>query len=87
MSASKWAWTEACDNQPCVGDCDLCDNRVVVGWWIKRNISKVFSDKKYFECSECNHLNIERSDFCPHCGADMRKHNKWENKNERKSVL
>lgn len=25
MSCSKWRWTEECDGQPCVGDCDLCD--------------------------------------------------------------
>ena len=25
MSVSKWAWTEACDNGICIGDCDLCD--------------------------------------------------------------
>lgn len=24
MSCSLWRWTEACDNRPCPGDCDLC---------------------------------------------------------------
>lgn len=24
MSVSLWAWTERCEGQPCVGDCDLC---------------------------------------------------------------
>lgn len=24
MSCSLWRWTERCDCQPCVGDCDLC---------------------------------------------------------------
>lgn len=24
MSVSLWAWTEGCDKQVCVGDCDLC---------------------------------------------------------------
>lgn len=25
MSVSLWRWTEACDGQPCPGDCDNCD--------------------------------------------------------------
>lgn len=25
MSVSLWRWTEACDGQPCPGDCDHCD--------------------------------------------------------------
>ena len=25
MSASKWRYTEACDGEYCIGDCDLCD--------------------------------------------------------------
>ena len=25
MSVSKWAWTENCEGNLCVGDCDLCD--------------------------------------------------------------
>lgn len=25
MSCSLWRWTEACDGQPCPGDCDICD--------------------------------------------------------------
>lgn len=24
MSCSLWRWTEACEGQPCPGDCDLC---------------------------------------------------------------
>ena len=24
MSVSKYRWTEACEGQPCPGDCDLC---------------------------------------------------------------
>ena len=24
MSVSLWRWTEECDKQVCVGDCDLC---------------------------------------------------------------
>ena len=25
MSCSLWRWTEECDNRPCCGDCDLCE--------------------------------------------------------------
>ena len=25
MSTDKWRYTEECERQPCVGDCDYCD--------------------------------------------------------------
>lgn len=25
------------------------------------------------QCNECKHLNLMPTNFCPHCGADMRK--------------
>ena len=25
MSCSLWRWTPSCDDELCVGDCDLCD--------------------------------------------------------------
>ena len=25
-----------------------------------------------YKCSECNHIHKQKSNFCPHCGADMR---------------
>lgn len=28
MSVSLYRWTEACDGQPCVGDCDLCGDLI-----------------------------------------------------------
>ena len=27
MSVSMWAWTEACENEMCCGECDLCSKR------------------------------------------------------------
>lgn len=28
MSVSLYRWTEACDGQPCVGDCDKCGDLI-----------------------------------------------------------
>jgi len=28
MSCSLYRWTEACDGQPCPGDCDVCDKNM-----------------------------------------------------------
>ena len=28
MSCSLWRWTEDCDHDFCIGDCDLCDKNL-----------------------------------------------------------
>lgn len=34
---------------------------------------KEFTNRKFYRCSECRYGSIVKSNFCPNCGADMRK--------------
>lgn len=38
------------------------------GHWIKINVNYY----NRYQCNQCDRLVEEKTDFCPHCGADMR---------------
>ena len=57
MSVSLWAYDPvACDNQPCVGDCDFCDHL--------QDHETDFYDEEGIDMSECDN-DIKQ---CPFCG-------------------
>lgn len=37
-------------------------------WIVRDDLCSV----RYYQCSECNELCFNDTDFCPNCGADMR---------------
>lgn len=43
------------------------------GEWINPSENPEFSNKDFFnDCSLCGHTQMDKSNFCPKCGADMR---------------
>lgn len=50
-------------------DCPLQDVKPVVhGHW---EVAIGYDINRKVECSECNRMNFEPSDYCPNCGARM----------------
>ena len=47
----------------------------VKGEWIEHKYAEVYDGllQSNFECNQCRDWVRERTDFCPNCGADMRK--------------
>ena len=44
------------------------------GYWINPSLNHELRFKElFYDCSICKHTNISESNFCPKCGADMRK--------------
>lgn len=42
------------------------------GKWISRKSNVVYPEWERYTCSVCG-MHSDKYDFCPHCGADMRK--------------
>jgi hypothetical protein len=43
------------------------------GEWIKNAFNTCFGLGEWnYKCNQCNKVNDGKSNFCPHCGADMR---------------
>lgn len=49
---------------------------VVHGEWIRQNKEKIWGKSTEIVCSICGKKSWLEYDFCPNCGADMRKVNK-----------
>ena len=56
--------------------CDMLRNRRNKGHWTFAGFC--FSTIQY-KCSKCKLNNLEKTDFCPNCGANMRKEGTNEN--------
>ena len=41
------------------------------GYWIRLNRKSFSTCDSFWQCSECRHENARRTDYCPHCGAEM----------------
>lgn len=41
------------------------------GYWIRLNQKSFSTCDSFWQCSECRHKNARRTDYCPHCGAEM----------------
>lgn len=51
------------------GDCPLRPQ----GEWINPSENPEFSNREFFyDCSICGNTQMDETNFCPNCGADMR---------------
>lgn len=54
-------------------DAQLTVDAVVHGEWIRQNKEKIWGKSTEIVCSICGKKSWLEFDFCPNCGADMRK--------------
>lgn len=54
MSVSKWRYTEDCDGDYCIGDCDLCS---------KNNEEKTITDNIIWQYKDNEPIDVQIDDF------------------------